>query len=434
MAAQRIIRVEAGGAADRAGVKEGDLLTAINGHPVLDLIDYQALSCRRRLTLQLLRAGTPVSLSLEKDLWQPLGLGFDQPLMSPRRDCINRCLFCFVDQLPGGARASLRVKDDDWRMSLMMGNFVTLTNVSEVELARIIRRKCAPLYISVHATEPRLRAKLLGQERGARIMEQLRALAEAGLSFHTQAVLCPGLNDGEALERTMEDLYELWPAARSLALVPVGLTGHRKGLYPIHPFRKEGAEKVLDMAEAMRGRALAEAGDLFVHPADEFYLIAGRPFPPEASYGEYPQIENGVGLCRLLESQFKAAQRELDPARVVPGKAVVACGVSVAPFLGELLEKFPIPGVRAEVRPLVNHFFGPSVTVSGLLTGGDLIRGLDGVRCNRLLISRAMLREGDTVFLDDRTVEEVEAALGQKITSVHDGEGLVRALSGWEQE
>ena len=316
-------------------------------------------------------------------------------------------------------------------MSLMMGNFVTLTNVSEAELARIIRRKCAPLYISVHATEPRLRAKLLGQERGARIMEQLRALAEASLSFHTQAVLCPGLNDGEALERTMEDLYGLWPAARSLALVPVGLTGHRKGLYPIHPFRKEGAEKVLDMAETMRARALAEAGDPFVHPADEFYLIAGRPFPPEASYGEYPQIENGVGLCRLLESQFKAAQRELNPARWL-GKAVSRLRGIRSPLPGELLE-FPIPGVRRRYglwsitfraqrhgfRPAHRRGPDPGAGRGALQPAADFPRHA---------------AEGDTVFLDDRTVEEVEAALGQKITSVHDGEGLVRALSGWEQE
>ena len=430
MARQRIVQVEAGGIAQGLGVRPGDVLTAINGKPVVDLIDYQTFTCHRHLTLDLERQGQPYRVACAKDPYAPLGLGFEQMLMSPQRNCVNHCLFCFVDQLPAQARASLRVKDDDWRMSLMMGNFVTLTNVSDRELERIIRRRCAPLYISVHATDPQLRARMLGQPRGARIMEQLRALAQAGLSFHTQAVLCPGINDGAQLQRTMEELEALGPQALSLALVPVGLTGHREGLYPLRGFTREEARRVLDQAQAMAQGCLKRRGDPFVYPADEFYLLAGRDFPPDEAYGEYPQIENGVGLCRLLQAQYSRAWQEGGLDRARPGSAAVACGVAVAPFLRQMLAAMPVPGVQVQVYPVENRFFGPSVTVSGLLTGSDLMRAMAGVRCDRLLISQAMLREGEHVFLDGATLEQVRDALGVELIAVTDGQGLLEALAG----
>ena len=432
MAKQRIVRVEDGSIAQEMGIRPGDVLRAINHKIVLDLIDYQAFVCSRHMVLDLEREGEGYRLDFLKDPYRPLGLGFEQMLMSPQRDCVNRCLFCFVDQLPTSARSTLRVKDDDWRMSLMMGNFVTLTNVSDGELERIIQRRCAPLYISVHATDPQLRAKLLGQRRGAKIMEQLNALAAAGLTFHTQAVICPGLNDGDTLKRTMEELYALYPAAQSLALVPVGLTGHREGLYPLTPFDQAGAARLLDQAEAMRSRCLAETGDPFVYPADELYLLAGRDFPPDAAYGDYPQIENGVGLCRLLDTQYKEAWALADFSRARPGRVAIACGTSAAPFLDGMLKEKPVPGVTTVIYPVWNDFFGPSVTVSGLITGGDLMRAMKGVACDRLLISQAMLREGESVFLDNTTLAEVEAALGVDILAVSDGEALVKALAGIE--
>ncbi|MEG2709618.1 MAG: DUF512 domain-containing protein [Clostridia bacterium] len=426
----RIVRVDAGSVCARAGLLPGDMLLSINGRRLRDFIDYQAFTCATRLTLSIARGEARLEFSLRKGRYDPMGLGFDQPLMSCQRDCINHCLFCFVDQLPAHTRPTLRVKDDDWRMSLMMGNFVTLTNVSEQELDRIIARRCAPLYISIHATDPTLRARLLGQEKGAQGYAQLTKLAQAGLSFHTQAVLCPGLNDGPALDQTMRELLLLWPHARSLAVVPVGLTTHREGLYPIAPYDRAGAARVLEQIDAVREKCLAELGDPFVHPADEFYLLAGRDFPTDEAYGDYPQIENGVGLCRLLETQYRSAWRDADFSKVRPARVVLACGVSVAPFLQKLLDDMPIPGVDCEVRATENHFFGPTVTVSGLLTGSDLIRTLSGCAAERILICESMLREGEDVFLDDMPLTSVTRTLGVPIIKVSSGEALVNALSG----
>lgn len=375
------------------------------------------------------RAGEEREYRFSKDEYEPLGLTFGSSLMSRQRDCVNQCLFCFVDQLPPCARDTLKVKDDDWRMSLMMGNFVTMTNVSDKELARIIARHASPLYISVHTTDPELRAYMLGTRLGAKLMDQLRALCEAGMSFHAQAVLCPGINDGAALERTIRELFEMAPACLSLALVPVGLTGHREGLSPLRPFTRDEARAVIELAERWRARGLKERDDAFVHPADEFYLIAGLDFPSDEEYGDYPQIENGVGLCRLLEREYVEAWREADFSRVPAARIAIACGTSVAPFMRAMLAAHPVPGVEVAVHALTNGFFGPTVTVSGLLTGGDLMGQLKGIAADRLLISSTMLREGGDVFLDDTTLRETEQALGIEIQAVTGGEALLRALS-----
>jgi len=307
---------------------------------------------------------------------------------------------------------------------------VTLTNVGPRELERIVERRASPLYVSVHATDPELRARMLGTPRGGRVLEQLDRLARGGIRFHLQAVLCPGLNDGEALDQTIRDLALLRPAALSLALVPVGLTAHREGLAELAPFDGAGAARLLGQVDAFRAEFKDRLSTGFVQAADEFYLLAGRPFPDEGAYEGYPQIENGVGMCRLLEREFDEAYRS-DGLIARPARVAVACGVSVAPFLEKLIRDHPLPGVEARVIPVENGFFGPTVTVSGLLTGQDLIRGLAGARADRVLITECMLREGDQVFLDGMALDDVKRALNLDILPVgRRGDQLLGALKG----
>lgn len=431
--AQRIVSVDVGSPAQRAGLRAGDELLRVDGEVVIDLLDYQALTANRRLKLTCRRDGKEFQVNIRKGEYDSLGLEFEKPLMSGMRMCCNRCLFCFVDQLPAHVRPSLRVKDDDWRMSLMTGSYVTLTNVSDVELDRIIERHASPLYISVHAADPELRARILGQERGKKLMRQLARLSDGGIEFHCQAVLCPGLNDGAALDATIEALVKL-PGALSLALVPVGLTGHREGLTELHPYTREQARGVLAQAERWREKLLEERGTRFVFPADEFYLIAGVESPSDEAYEDYGQIDDGVGMLRLLETEFSEAWAELPEAERKPGgagakRAAIACGVSVAPFLRRLMEEHPLRGLDVEVVPVENRFFGPSVTVSGLVTGNDLVERMKGEPGERVLITECMLRDEGDRFLDDVTLAEAEARLGRRIVPVgRRGDELLDAL------
>lgn len=422
----KIHAVRDGSIAQELGIVPGDELVSLGGNSIVDWIDYQAFSCEEDIQMVIRRGGEEIEFDFEKDPYEPLGLVFGSTLMSKERECVNHCMFCFVDQLPAGTRKTLHVKDDDWRQSLMMGNFVTLTNVSDRELQRIIARRACPLYISVHATDPDLRSRLLGTPRGAVIMDQLRALANAGLTFHTQAVICPEINDGAALEKTIADLSELIPSALSLALVPVGLTAHREGLTPLTPFNARYARDVIGIARRWQRRLKEEKGTCFVFPADEMYLMAQQDFPPDEDYEGYPQIENGIGLCRLLETQFSDACRANLPAR--PKRCAIACGTSVAPFLKDMLAAHPIDGVICSVHPLTNTFFGSTVTVSGLLTGGDIAAQMAGVPCDRILLTDAALREGEDVFLDGTKLSDLEARLGKPIVPVRDGYELYRVL------
>ncbi len=415
--------------ADQLGIRAGDVLLSINGENVVDWIDYEAFCCTEQMNIVVRRDNEEIEYELEKDEYEPLGLQFETQLMSPLRSCANKCMFCFVDQLPKDVRPSLRVKDDDWRMSLMMGSFVTLTNVSDKELDRIIARRAAPLYISVHATDGALRAKMLGTPLASKIMSQLNKLKAAGLTFHAQAVLCPGINDGEQLKRTVEQLAALHPACQSLALVPVGLTGHRDGLCPLRKFNKAEARTVVESVAKWQDKYLKKLGTAFVSASDEFYVQAGVRIPADERYEDYPQIENGVGLMRLLETEMEYAFEDADLSTARPARLVIATGVSVAPFMKSLMRRFEIPGVEVQIIPIENHFFGESVTVSGLLTGSDLIRELEGIDADRILITECMLREFEDVFLDDMTLEQVQEVIGVPIVKVgRRGEDLLEAL------
>ena len=431
--AQRIVSVDKGSPAAHAGIRTGDLLMKIGGEPVYDFLDYQALTAERRLTVTLRRGEKELTCHVKKGEYAPLGLNFDKPKL---RLCCNRCLFCFVDQLPGNVRDSMRVKDDDWRMSMMMGNYVTLTNVSDRELERIIARHASPLYISVHAIEPDLRSRILGTPRGALLQNQLQRLAAGGIEFHTQAVLCPGLNDGEALRETIRYLSAI-PECLSLALVPVGLTGHREGLCELHKYTPDEAKDVLDIADEWREKLLAERGTRFVFPSDEFYLQAGAEIPPDEAYEDYGQIDDGVGMLRLLKTQYIEAWQADETGEAPDGSAdlLIACGVSAAPFLRNMLEAHPPKGVHVRVKAVENRFFGPSVTVSGLITGRDLADALADEPETHVLITECMLRSERDRFLDDVPFEDVQRRLGKKIIPVgRHGADLYDALCAARDE
>ena len=430
--AQRITFVHPKSPAQKAGIRAGDELLSIAKQPVKDFLDYQAFTAEKKLEIVIRRDGKLQTLHIRKGEYDPLGLEFEKSMMSGMRMCCNKCLFCFVDQLPEHVRPSMRVKDDDWRMSLMMGNYVTLTNVSDAEISRIIARHASPLYISVHAADPDLRARILGQERGRRLMDQLKKLSDGGIEFHTQAVLCPGINDGEALNDTIRQLIEL-PGALSLALVPVGLTGHREGLHPLQPYTREQAAAVIETANVWREKLLKERGTRFVFPSDEFYLQAGIEPPSDEEYEDYGQIDDGVGLLRLLETEFSDAYADLpegDKHADIEGKQVIiACGVSAAAFLEKLMQDHPIAGLHVKVIPVINRFFGETVTVSGLVTGGDLTARLKDEAGEKIFITECMLRSEGDKFLDDMELTEAERILGRPIIPVgRRGDELLEAL------
>jgi putative radical SAM enzyme (TIGR03279 family) len=428
----RVDQVHSGSPAAKAGIRPGDRLERIQGEPVLDEIDYQYLTAGTALRLDVRRGDVPLSLRLRKRAGAPLGLTFRSALMTRPRRCTNRCMFCFVDQLPPGLRPSLYVKDDDWRLSLKTGNFITLTNLPEKELNRIIARRASPLYLSVHTTDGALRQAMLGNPKADRILGLLRRFAEAGLCFHCQIVLCPGINDGEALGRTLADLYALYPATRSVALVPVGLTRYRDGLPALRPYTPAEAAQVLNAMREWQRRALAERGTRLVFAADEFYQIAGRPLPPSTDYEDYPQLENGVGLLRQFADGFEAAARLGSPC-VRPRQVALATGVSAAPFLTALTAAHPLTGVSVDVRPIINRFFGETVTVAGLVTGGDLLAQLAGLRADELLLPACMLRAGEDVFLDGVPLTQISKQLGVPVRVVPPGGGDLRdALAGLE--
>lgn len=433
---QRIVHVYPGSLAARSGIREGETLISINRTPVLDLVDYQYLTARPSLEMLLEdESGTQHVVHIHKLTEESLGLTLESSLMSCPKTCANHCMFCFIEQMPPGMRPSLYIRDDDWRLSLMAGNFVTLTNLPAREMDRMIERKASPLYISVHTTNGELRKKMLHHIHADRIMEHLHRFADNNMSFHCQVVLCPTINDGLELDRTMHDLASLMPHALTVALVPVGLTKYREHLYPLRPYTKEEAEQVIRQAESFQKEMLAAHGTRFVFPSDEFYQIAQHPLPDVDSYEDFPQFENGVGLlCRLRDEYETALRLDPDEGQSVPRRVIMACGTSVAPFLQELTTRHPVIGVDIRVKPILNRFFGETVTVSGLITGQDLVAQLQGEEADEILITESMLREGEAIFLDDMTLDQAQEALGIRITPVpDDGADLLYALRGTEE-
>ncbi len=426
-----VAAVTADSPAERAGIQPGDTLLAINKRDIEDVLDYRFFIPDEKLTLTLLRGERRRRVKVKKQPYDEIGLEFDTYLMDKQRACRNNCIFCFIDQLPQGMRESLYFKDDDSRLSFLFGNYITLTNLTEHEVERIIAMHISPINVSVHTTNPALRCKMMNNRFAGEALDILHRFVEAGLAVNCQLVLVPGYNDGDELTHTMEDLAAMAPAIQSVAAVPVGLTKHREGLTPLRPFTPDECRDVIARMTAMGDKMEAETGNRLFYPSDEWYIQAGLPIPEDAFYGEYAQLENGVGMVALLRQQF--ADVMADSEDTPDGKhTVIATGTSAAPILRGLVADAAAkwPTLRADVVAIQNDFFGETITVSGLLTGRDLMHQLSGVTMERLLLPANMLRQQGDMFLDDVTVDELEAALGVPVIFVNetDGAALLSAL------
>ena len=431
----KITHVQPGSIAQKLGLQAGDEMLTIAGEPVIDQIDYQALTASSHFDMEIItKDNERKTVTVRKHDWEPLGITLDQSIVSSPRPCTNHCIFCFIDQMPPGMRSTLYVKDDDWRLSLMMGNYITMTNISDQEFDRIIRRRVSPLYISVHTTDPAVRVAMMRNPHAAEVMDRLHQLKNAGLRFHCQVVLCPGWNDGSVLEKTISDLKTLWPYAQSVALVPIGLTRFREGLPKIEPYRKDTAESLIRKALQWQEECLASFGTRFVYPADEFYCLSGLPLPDDAEYEDYPQIENGVGMLRMFETDLAFAAEDEPVTQTHERNLIIACGTSIAENMQRWCNRYQPKGTHIHVKPIVNHFFGETVTVTGLITGTDLVQQLKNEICDAFLICRNMIRNEGDLFLDDMSVDEVRSQLPAPLRIVENtGEAFWHAISGLDE-
>ncbi len=427
-----IAAVAPGSPACRARIKAGDTLLTVNGRDIEDVLDYRFYMPDAKLRLVVQTAsGRSRRVTVRKAPYEELGLEFDTYLMDKQRSCRNNCVFCFIDQLPQGMRESLYFKDDDSRLSFLFGNYVTLTNLTQREVDRIVEMHISPINVSVHTTNPELRCKMMNNRFAGESLAHLYRFAQAGLAINAQLVLVPGYNDGEELERSLRDLAALAPAVRSVAAVPVGLTRHREGLPPLRLFTREEARQVIRQLTEWGDRMLEKTGSRVFYPADEWYLRAEWPIPPAEFYEDFPQLENGVGMIALLRQEF---QESLATCSGVPDsrRTVIATGVAAAPLLEELAAaaRERCPALQVQVVGIRNDFFGETITVSGLVTGGDLMAQLKDVPMERLLLPANMLRQEGDCFLDDVTVTRLEEVLGVSVTFINetDGAALLEAL------
>ncbi|MCI8889047.1 MAG: DUF512 domain-containing protein [Hungatella sp.] len=423
--------VDPGSIADELGLEPGDRLMTIDGHEPEDIFDYEYYIRNEAITVVVEKSnGEEWELDIEND-YEDLGLTFENGLMSEYRSCKNKCMFCFIDQMPGGMRETLYFKDDDSRLSFLQGNYITLTNMSEKDIERIIRFKLSPINISVHTTNPKLRCKMLNNRFAGEVLKYMDLLYEAGTPMNGQIVMCRGINDGEELERTIRDLSAYLPCMESLSVVPVGLSKYREGLYPLEPVTKEDAIRTIEIVERWQRKLYQEQGTHFVHASDELYILAGQSLPEADRYDGYLQLENGVGMIRLFTDEVEEALDSLE-GDGRKGELSIATGILASGYvkgcIRRLQEKYP--GITVHVYPIVNEFFGEEITVAGLITGGDLIRQLKGKELGeRLLLPAAMFRSGEEVFLDDVTRQEVKTALQVQVDIVKSsGQDFVNAV------
>lgn len=413
--------VTPGSIAEEMEIEPGDVLVSVNGQEPEDVFDYRYLMNEEEVLVVIRKPdGEEWELEIEKEYEDDLGMEFENGLMDDYRSCRNKCMFCFIDQLPKGMRDTLYFKDDDSRLSFLQGNYLTLTNMSEHDLEKIIYYKLSPINISFQATNPELRCKMLHNRFAGDVMDKVRRLKEAGIMMNGQIVLCRGVNDGEELDRSIRDLVTLMPELQSVSVVPVGLTRYRDGLYPLEPFTKEDACKVLDLIHSWQEKLLKEYGTHFIHAGDEWYILAERPMPEETTYDGYLQLENGVGMVRLLKEEVDAYLKKL-PGDDRKRRVTIATGELAAPYLREhvasIREKYP--NVEVQVITVKNEFFGGKITVAGLLTGQDLVKQLKGKDLGEeLLLSINMLKSDEPIFLDDMTVEQLQTALQIKVSIV----------------
>ena len=419
--------------AEQLELEPGDAVLSIDGKVLEDIFDYEYyINSESILMVVRKKNGEEWELEIENE-YEDLGITFENGLMSEYRSCKNNCIFCFIDQMPPGMRETLYFKDDDSRLSFLQGNYVTLTNMSDHDIKRIIEFKLAPINISVHTTNPALRCKMLHNRFAGEALQKIRQLYEAEIPMNGQIVLCKGVNDGEELERTIRDLSEYLPYMESVSIVPVGVSKYRDGLYPLEALNGEDARVVLDIVKRWQKKLFEAHGSHFIHASDEFYILAGLPLPDEKQYDGYIQLENGVGMIRLLEEEVLAALTKLEGDNQSE-EISIATGKLAAPYIEEhakkVMEKFP--GRSVHVYTITNEFFGEQITVAGLITGQDLIRQLKGQKLgSRLLLPECMFRSGEEVFLDDVTKTDVQNALQVQVDIVKSsGQDFVQAVLG----
>lgn len=429
----KITDVAKGSRADRHGVCAGDMLCSINGRDIADVLDYRFFLADTEVKLGLLRDGRPLEVTIRKREYDDIGLDFETPLMDRKHSCENKCIFCFIDQLPKGMRETLYFKDDDSRLSFLHGNFITMTNLRDPDIRRIMDMHISPINVSVHTTNPELRVKMMKNPRAATTLPYLRRLTDAGITVNTQIVLCPGWNDGPELRRTLEDLCALGENMRGVAVVPIGLTDHREGLEPMRVFTPAEAAAAIDLIEEFGDRLAAQRGERVVHPSDEFFLLAGRPIPPPEYYDGFTQLEDGVGMIAALDEEFGFALEDT-PAEPTGRRVSIVSGTAAAPFMQQLCARAEgqFPGLWARVWPVENRLLGKNITVTGLLCGKDIAEALAGEDLGEeLLISESMLRREGDLLLDDTTPQWLSEQLGVAVRAVpFGGQPLLDAILG----
>ncbi len=426
----KILQLDKNSIAQKIGLKKDDVIVAFDGENAKDMLDVAYYDSQSDFSITVLRGDKEKNFHVKKDAYVPMGWDFYEQCYIEPRWCANKCVFCFVDQLPKGQRSTLYVKDDDWRLSFVSGNYVTLTNITDQEVERIISKKFSPLYVSVHATDDTIRRKLLGNPKARPIMQLLKTLADGGITMHTQVVMCPELNDGKVLEQTLNDLYSLYPAVKNLSVVPVGLTKHRDNLCDIQPVSEQVAKDTINLVESFDKKCFDQHGEHFAYCSDEMYLYAKIDVHGCDFYGDFDQLENGVGLIADTRYQFDLAFA--DSTKAKSGSFTIVTGVSATPIIKELIAKAQAkhPQLQANVVTVINKFFGETVTVAGLVVGQDILSTLQNEPNvgDTLLLPRVMLREIEDVFLDGMTLEELKTITGKKIEVVADGYELCQAL------
>lgn len=405
-----------GSIAEELGVEPGDIILSVNGETIKDIIDYKYMVTDDYIEMDIQKPDGEVwELEIEKEHDEDIGISFTNPLIDQAKNCRNKCIFCFIDQLPKGMRETLYFKDDDSRLSFLQGNFVTLTNMSEEEIERIIRYRISPINISVHATDPELRVKMLCNKNAGKLYGILKRFSEAAIEMNCQIVAVPGVNDGEALERTLKDLSELYPNVHSVAIVPVGVTKYREGLYPVEIYDKEMASDMVRRVEKLQAKYLEKLGTRFAFISDEFYIVSGIEIPNSDYYEGFPQLENGIGLIRSFADEI-GEELEKRPENTSSRKRyTIATGKLAYSFMQETAKKIceKYKNISIDVVEVENKFFGSDITVAGLLTGSDLISALEDKELGDvLLVSRAMMKRDEEIFLDDITLEGLSDRLG----------------------
>ena len=430
-----VLGVTPGSIAERAGISAGDYIISINGEKVSDVLDYRFYLTEKKVTLSIHRGSKLFDVVIEKPMYSDIGLEFRTFLMDEKHSCRNKCIFCFIDQLPKGMRDSLYFKDDDSRLSFLTGSYVTLTNMSDEDVDRIIKMKTSPINISVQATDPELRVKMLNNKNAGKVLETMRRFADGGIEMNCQVVLCRNINDGAALDKTMRDLSELYPHVTSVSVVPAGLTKFRENLFPLTAYTPEECVRVISQVEAFAGYCLEKYGSRIFFCGDELYIKAKLPLPEEEAYEGYPQLENGVGLIRSMNEEFNDAILDLTEKELcVPRSFSIATGEAAFEFISSLIEKLKekTDKINCCVYKIRNDFFGESITVAGLITGQDLYNQLkDKQLGDKLFLPHVMLRSDGDLFLDGMSPKELEKKLNIDIEFIkNDGYEFVSKLFG----